>query len=158
SRRKFLKIAGTAALGGALAACAPAVAPTAVPPTAAPQPTAAAAPTVAAPTVASNRTVRVAILASNAQGLQDILAKTNFTKQTGINVEIVNRTDTKETELARLASAVQAGTSPYDLIDFEDELTTSFSQAGYMVGLDSLLPSDFWDDFSPGMVAYSKQW
>lgn len=158
TRRKFLKVAGTAALGSALAACAPAASPTAAPPTAAVVPT-AVAPTVAVPTViAANRTVRVAILASNAQGFQDILTKTDFTKKSGIKVEIVNRTDTKETELARLASAVQAGTSPYDLIDFEDELTTSFSQAGYMVGLDDLLPSDFWDDFSPGMVAYSKQW
>ena len=71
---------------------------------------------------------------------------------------MVLRTDTKETELTRLAGAVQAGTSPYDVIDFEDELTTSFSQAGYMVGLDDLLPADFWDDFPPEMVAYSKTW
>lgn len=157
TRREFLGAAGAAAAAAALAACAPAAtpAPTAVPaaPTAVPAPTQVVVPTVLKP-----RTVRVAILASNAQGFQDILTKTDFTKKSGINVEIVNRTDTKETELARLASAVQAGTSPYDLIDFEDELTTSFSQAGYMVGLDDLLPSDFWDDFSPGMVAYSKQW
>ncbi len=90
--------------------------------------------------------------------MKDVLAKTDFTKQTGIDVEVVLRTDTKETELTRLASAVQAGTSPYDVIDFEDELTTSFSQAGYVIGLDDLLPADFWDDFSPGMKAYSDVW
>ena len=39
-----------------------------------------------------------------------------------------------------MASAVAAGTSPYDVLDFEDELATSFAQAGYMLGLDDLLP------------------
>jgi ABC-type glycerol-3-phosphate transport system substrate-binding protein len=90
--------------------------------------------------------------------MKDLLAKTEFTKNTGIDAEIVLRTDTKETELARLAAAVQSGTSPYDVIDFEDELTTSFSQAGYVVGLDDLLPADFWDDFSPAMKEYSDVW
>jgi len=92
------------------------------------------------------------------QNTKDLLAKTEFTKNTGIEVEVVLRTDTKETELTRLASAVQAGTSPYDVIDFEDELTTSFSQAGYVIGLDDLLPPDFWDDFPPEMIEYSKTW
>jgi multiple sugar transport system substrate-binding protein len=157
SRRKFLKLAGTAALGTAIAACAPTAAPpTSAPATAAPT-TAAAAPT-AASTVAKASTVRIAVGAWAEQNMKDLLAKTDFAKQTGINPEIVLRTDTKETELARLSSAVQANTSPYDIIDFEDELTTSFSRAGYVVGLDELLPSGFWDDFSPDMVAYSKTW
>lgn len=157
SRRRFLKIAGTAALGTTLAACAPTpAAPIAAPTTGAPT-TAAAAPT-AAPTVANARTVRIAVGAWAEQNMKDLLAKTDFAKQTGITPEIVLRTDTKETELARLASAVQAGTSPYDVIDFEDELTTSFSRAGYVIGLDDLLSSGFWDDFSPAMTAYSKTW
>lgn len=157
SRRKFLKLAGTAALGTALAACAPvALTPAPSAPsgaTTAPTPAAAAAPTVIQP-----RTVRIAVGAWAEQNMKDLLAATSFTKQTGLNAEIVLRTDTKETELARLASAVQANTSPYDIIDFEDELTTSFSRAGYVVGLDDLLPGGFWDDFSPAMTAYSKTW
>lgn len=36
-----------------------------------------------------------------------LMAKTDFTANTGIDVEIVLRTDTKETELTRLVSAVQ---------------------------------------------------
>ncbi len=136
SRREFLKLAGAAAAGSALAAWRPA----------------------AMPAVAKPRKVRIAVGGWAEQNMKDLLAKTDFTKQTGIEVEIVLRTDTKETELTRLASAVQAGTSPYDVIDFEDELTTSFSQAGYVIGLDDLLPADFWDDFSPEMIAYSKTW
>lgn len=142
SRRQFIRLAGATAAGAALAACAPATTP---------------APT-AAPTVLKGGKVRIAVGGWAEQNMKDLLAKTEFTKKTGIDVEIVLRTDTKETELTRLASAVQSNTSPYDVIDFEDELTTSFSQAGYMVGLDDLLPADLWDDFSPAMVDYTKKW
>jgi ABC-type glycerol-3-phosphate transport system substrate-binding protein len=176
TRRDFIRSAGMAAVGSALAACSPSAAtqPATQP---AAQPTqaggAGAAPTQipatgstptqaagagAAPTVAKGGNVRIAVGGWAEQNMKDLLAKTDFTKQSGINVEIVLRTDTKETELTRLASAVQSGTSPYDVIDFEDELTTTFSQAGYVIGLDDLLPADFWDDFSPDMVQYSKTW
>lgn len=144
SRRKFLSLAGAAAGGTLLAACGAQ--------TQAPKLT--QAPTV----VTGPRKVRIAVGGWAEQNMKDLLAKTDFSRQTGIDVEIVLRTDTKETELTRLASAVQSGTSPYDVIDFEDELTTSFSQAGYVIGLDDILPKDLWDDFSPEMVEYSKTW
>lgn len=148
TRREFLKVVGAAVAGSALAACAP-VTP------AAPQPAAVETPTAAPP---PTRKARIAVGGWAEAGTKELLAKTGFTEQTGIEVEVVLRTDTKETELTRLASAVQAGTSPYDVIDFEDELTTSFSQAGYVLGLDDLLPPDFWDDFPPEMIEYSKTW
>lgn len=163
TRRQFIRLAGTTAAGAALAACGPAATPAA--PAAAPTTAPAAAPTTApatvattAPAVATGGKVRIAVGGWAEQNMKDLLAKTEFTKKTGIDVEIVLRTDTKETELTRLASAVQAGTSPYDVIDFEDELTTSFSQAGYVIGLDDVVPKDLWDDFSPEMIAYSKTW
>jgi multiple sugar transport system substrate-binding protein len=146
TRRDFLKIAGLAATGTTLAACTPA---------ATPEPTSVL---TEAPTVITPRNVRIAVGGWAEQNMKDLLDVTDFSGQTGIDVEIVLRTDTKETELTRLASAVQSGTSPYDVIDFEDELTTSFSQAGYVIGLDDLLPSDFWDDFPPEMKAYNDVW
>lgn len=158
SRRDFLRVAGVTTLGAVAAACAPALESATATPGATAAVAATATTAAVAPTVLKPQTVKVGILANNAQGLQDILAKTDFTKQTGITVEIVNRTDTKETELARLASAFQAGTSPYDVIDFEDELTTSFSRAGYMVGLDNIIPAEAWADFSPAMTDYTKVW
>jgi multiple sugar transport system substrate-binding protein len=160
SRREFLRAAGIAAAGMTVAACAPTTGP--APAAQAPAAAAPAAATPAAvagvPTVLKSRKARIAVGGWAEQNMKDLLAQTDFTKQTGIDVEIVLRTDTKETELTRLASAVQAGTSPYDVIDFEDELTTSFSQAGYVIGVDDLLPSGFWDDFSKEMVDYSKVW
>jgi multiple sugar transport system substrate-binding protein len=147
SRREFLKLSGMAAAGVGLAAYTP-------------TPVSAAAKSVihGAPALRKARKVRLAIGSWAEATTKKLFEDGEFTKNTGIDVEFVLRTDTKETEFTRLASAVQSGTSPYDILDFEDELTTSFSQAGYMIGLDDLLPSGFWDDFSPEMVAYSKVW
>jgi ABC-type glycerol-3-phosphate transport system substrate-binding protein len=160
SRREFVRLAGLTATGALLGACAPVAAPSATqaPAQAAATATPAEAAATAAPAVVGNRKVRVAVGGWAEQNMKDLLATTDFTKKTGIDVEVVLRTDTKETELTRFASAVQSNDSPYDVIDFEDELTTTLSQANYVIGLDDLLPADFWDDFSPGMKAYSDVW
>lgn len=148
TRREFVRLAGGAAAGLAAAASAPGVLSA----------TAAHAKPIYAPNYLRQRNVRIAVGGWAEQNMKDLLEKTEFTKQTGIDVEIVLRTDTKETEITKIVGAVQAGTSPYDVIDFEDELTTTLSQADYMLGLDDILPADLWDDFSPEMVAYSKVW
>ena len=57
-----------------------------------------------------------------------------------------------------MAGAIQAGNSPYDVIDFEDEIASTFSRAGWMLGLDDLLAPDFWDDFPPAMVEMAEVW
>jgi len=148
TRRKFLKMAGTAATGAALATL-PGV-----------NSAAAKAPQTrfGVPYIRRQRNVRIAVGGWAQQNMIDLLEQTDFTGQTGINVEIVLRADTKETEITKIVGAVQAGTSPYDVIDFEDELTTTLSQANYMLGLDDILPPGLWDDFSPEMVEYSKVW
>jgi ABC-type glycerol-3-phosphate transport system substrate-binding protein len=158
SRREFLRLAGLTTASTLLAACGANAAPAAET-AATTAPTRAAA--TAVPTVLKNRTVKLAVggwAEPTTRAWLESPLFADFKRQSGIDVEIVLRTDTKETELTRLAGAVQAGTSPYDIIDFEDELTTSFSQAGYMVGLNDLLPTNFWDDFSPAMKAYSDVW
>jgi multiple sugar transport system substrate-binding protein len=152
SRRDFLRTAGLAVAGGALVGCGVPEVPETV------EQAAAESAATEVPTVVQPRKVRVAVGGWAEQNMKDLLDRTGFTEQTGIDVEIVLRTDTKETELARLASAVQSNDSPYDVIDFEDELTTSFSQAGYMVPLNDLIPQEVWDDFSPAMKAYSDVW
>jgi len=157
TRRDFLRLAGLAATGTALAACGVS---TPTPGSAAPTDAAGAAPTqaIAAPTVIKPRKVRIAVGGWAEASTNQLFQETDFTKQTGIEVEVFVRSDTKETELTRVTGAVQAGTSPYDLIDFEDELTTSFSQAGYMLPLNDLIAQEVWDDFSPAMKAYSDVW
>lgn len=151
SRRDFMKMAGVVAASGTLAACG-------VPAIETPAAEAPSAAATTAPAVLEGATVRVAVGGWAEQNLKDLLAVTEFTEQTGIDVEVVIRTDTKETELARLTSAIQAGDTPYDILDFEDELTTTLSQAGYMLPLNDLISQEVWDDFSPAMKAYSDVW
>jgi ABC-type glycerol-3-phosphate transport system substrate-binding protein len=149
TRREFMRIAGSVAAGAAAAAAVP-DAPSAA--------ASAKQPAIHMPHIRQARNVRIAVGGWAEQNMRDLLERTEFSKKTGIDVEIVLRTDTKETEITKIVGAVQAGTSPYDVIDFEDELTTTLSQANYMLGLDDILPADLWDDFSPEMVEYSKVW
>jgi trehalose/maltose transport system substrate-binding protein len=144
SRRQFLKIGGAAAAGAALASSAPML-------------NAAGRPW-GVPMLRQYRKCTIAVGNWAQQNMQDLLTQTGFAAQAGIDVQIVIRTDTKETELSRIAGAVQAGTSPYDVLDFEDELATTLSRAGYLIGLDDILPAGLWEDFSPAMVDYTKTW
>src|SRR6266540_4246433 len=152
SRRDFIKMAGLVAASGTLAACGV---------KATEAPVATEAPPVAAttaPAVVKGGKVRIAVGGWAEKNMKDLLETTQFTKKSGIDVEVVLRTDTKETELARLSSAVQAGDTPYDILDFEDELTTTLSQAGYMLPLNDLISQDVWGDLSPAMKAYTDVW
>src|SRR5215216_6419290 len=149
SRREFMKMAGLVAASGTLAACGVSV--TEAPATEAPV-------AATAPAVMKGGKVRIAVGGWAEQNIKDLLAVTEFTKKTGIDVEVVLRTDTKETELSRLSSAIQAGDTPYDILDFEDELTTTLSQAGYMLPLNDLISQEVWDDLSPSMKAYTDVW
>jgi multiple sugar transport system substrate-binding protein len=156
SRRQFLKIIGATASGAMLAACQP---------TGSMDPSPSQVPTIIAtkqaPALIKPALVQVQLdgwaVADTNRVLNDP-SFTDFSKQAGIQIQFIPRTGTKEEELNRLTAAVQAGTSPYDIIDFEDELTTSFSRSGFMASLNDLLPADFWDDFSPAMKAYSDVW
>ncbi len=158
SRRDFIKMAGLITASGTLAACGVKAtqAPTAAATTAATQAPPVAATT--APAVMKGGKVRIAVGGWAEQNMKDLLATTEFTKNSGIDVEIVLRTDTKETELSRLTSAIQSGDTPYDILDFEDELTTTLSKAGYMLPLNDLIAQEVWDDLSPAMKAYTDVW
>jgi multiple sugar transport system substrate-binding protein len=155
SRRDFIKMAGAVAAGGVLTACG--ISATETPATQVATEAAAATATTA-PAILKGSKVRIAVGGWAEKNMKDLLETTQFTKQTGIDVEVVLRTDTKETELARLSSAIQAGDTPYDILDFEDELTTTLSKAGYMLPLNDLISQEVWDDLSSGMKAYTDVW
>ena len=107
SRRDFIRTTGIAAAGGILAGCASNLA----------QPAAeeAASAATEVPAVITPRKVRIAVGGWAEQNMKDLLAETDFTKQTGIEVEIVLRTDTKETELARLTSPAGVRPAPSEM-------------------------------------------
>lgn len=90
--------------------------------------------------------------------MTEVLERLGFTEKTGIEVEVKTRPGTPNEFITQMAGAIQAGNSPYDVIDFEDEIATTFSRAGWLLGLDDLLAPDFWDDFPPAMVEMADVW
>lgn len=92
------------------------------------------------------------------ESMTEVLSTLDFTGKTGIEVEVVQRPGTPNEFITQMAAAIQAGNSPYDVIDFEDEIASTFSRAGWMLGLDDLLAADFWDDFPPAMVEMADIW
>jgi multiple sugar transport system substrate-binding protein len=156
SRRQFLKIAGMTVAGSFLAACTPSSRPVTQVPVS--MPTAA---TTQVPTLIKPHKVTVQVDTWAVTDTNKLLATPlyqDFNQQTGIEINFIPRPGYKDATLKDLELAVEAGTSPYDIIDFEDELTTTFSQRGYMAPLNDLLPADFWNDFPPAMQAYSNTW
>ncbi len=92
------------------------------------------------------------------ESMTEVLQQLGFTEQTGIEVEVATRPGTPNEFITQMAGAIQAGNSPYDVIDFEDEIASTFSRAGWLLGLDDLLAPDFWDDFPPAMVEMADLW
>jgi multiple sugar transport system substrate-binding protein len=90
--------------------------------------------------------------------MTQVLQQLGFTQKTGIEVEVKTRPGTPNEFITQMAGAIQAGNSPYDVIDFEDEIAATFSRAGWLLGLDDLLPADFWDDFPPSMKEMADVW
>jgi len=90
--------------------------------------------------------------------MTEVLDTLGFTDQTGIEVEVLTRPGTPNEFITQMAGAIQAGNSPYDVIDFEDEIASTFSRAGWLLGLDELLEPDFWDDFPPAMADMAEVW
>jgi ABC-type glycerol-3-phosphate transport system substrate-binding protein len=102
--------------------------------------------------------LRFAIQPGFEESMTAFLEEQGFTEQTGISVEIVSRPRTPNEIITQMAAGAQANSSPYDVIDFEDELAITMSRAGWIVGLDDLLPSGFWDDFPVGMTNARDTW
>ena len=102
--------------------------------------------------------IRFAIQPGFEDSMVAFLEDQDFTGQTGIEVEVVSRPRTADEIITQMAAGAQAENSPYDVIDFEDELAITMSRAGWIAGLDDLLPSDFWDDFPPGLIESANTW
>jgi multiple sugar transport system substrate-binding protein len=110
------------------------------------------------PHIKAQTKITLGVLDSFVESFQEVLATLDFTGQTGIEVDVVVRPRTPPEFLTQMGAAVQAGNSPYDVIDFEDEIASSFSRAGWLLGLDDILAPDFWDDFPPAMVEMADVW
>lgn len=157
TRRKFLALTSTAALGAAAAACAPVALQPAAPSPAAPAaPTSAPAAATLAPAAAQPMTLQAWISRGAPQGdlIGQLIDKYNAEQQsngTGIKWEYQSVTDSID---AKLAAAAAAGKGFPDGYVGDDSLAWSsrYIQAGWVVPLNPLLDQvGFnWGDFLPG--------
>jgi len=150
SRREFLKVASIGITGATLAACKAKATPT---PTQAPGEAEATKP----PAASKGGKVVIAVGGWAVEPTKLILDKLGWA-DTGITPDIQTRPGTLDQLNTMLTSAVASGTSPYDVLDFEDEAAATYSRAGFFLTLDDLLPPDFWDDFPDTMKSMADVW
>lgn len=114
----------------------------------------------AAPYVAraQARKITVGVGGWAVEPLKRVLAELDFTKETGIEVDVQVRPGSPPEFISQMTSAVRAGTSPYDVVDLEDEASVTLAQLGWLDPLDGLLPGDFWDDFPADMMNMVNVW
>ena len=125
SRREFLKTAGLAASGVALAACTKR--------TSAPSPT------------PGTKTLVMAIQSFAHDAMRPVLDA--WTEKTGHQVKLVAGPATGEGMIAEYAVSFQAGTSPVDIFSDVDDSSPTFCRAGWIEPLDDVIPQETWDDF-----------
>ncbi len=111
-----------------------------------------------APAVKAQTKITIGVGNWAVDSMNEVITKLGFTDKTGIEVEVATRPGTPNEFITQMAGAIQAGNSPYDVIDFEDEIASTFSRAGWLLGLDDLLAPDFWDDFPPAMIDMANLW
>ena len=115
-------------------------------------------PSVEAPNVAKKQKV---VLGANGYALgafKNMLEGLGFTKQTGIEVEFSERPNASNECTTKMTSAIRAGSTPYDVLNFEDEIAVPFARAGWLLPLDDIISQEVWGDFTPELMAMTKTW
>jgi len=105
-----------------------------------------------------DNTIKLGVSSFSVNVYRQILESLDFTGQTNINVDVVMRPIASNELLIQMTSAVQAGTSPYDVIDLEDATTIPFAHAGWLLPLDDLIGPEIWADYTPSLMEMTKIW
>ena len=143
SRRKLLEIAGGTGAGLALGGVGAASAK-------------AGAYRRTGPAATTKITIGVGSWARDS--MKKVLADLQFTKKTGIQVEVKVRPGDANAMITQMTSAIQAGTTPYDVIDFEDEVATTLSRARWLLPLNDIGTTRFWSDWPKPMIDLTNVW
>src|ERR671930_246764 len=74
------------------------------------------------PPVAAAPKITVGVLDSFVEPMKTVFSQLQFTQKTGIEVEVGTRARTADDFTTQMAGAIQSGKTPFDVIDFEDEI------------------------------------
>jgi multiple sugar transport system substrate-binding protein len=143
SRRKLLKLAGAAGAGLAVGGVGG---------------TTAKAGVYRRTGPAATTRVTIGVGSWARESMKKVLADLQFTKKTGIQVEVKVRPGDANAMITQMTSAIQAGTTPYDVIDFEDEVATTLSRARWLLPLNDLVNTRFWADWPKPMIDLTNVW
>jgi len=108
--------------------------------------------------VAARPVVKLGVTGYAVDAFRKAIDELGFTRDTGIEVEIIQRPNAPSELMTQMVGAIYAGTSPYDVLDFEDQIASSFFPVGWFLPLDDLLAPDFWDDFTRPMLEMTEMW
>lgn len=111
-----------------------------------------------APNIARKPRVILGANGYSLKSFETMLRELGFTRQTGIEVEFSERPNASNECTTKLTSAIRAGTTPYDVLNFEDEIAVPFARAGWLVPLDGIVAQEVWDDFTPELMAMTDKW
>ena len=89
----------------------------------------------------NNKEVNFALGGWAVDSMQKIINELEFTKETGIKVNILKRPGDADFA-SKMLGAFQANTSPYDIFD-DSDASTQFIGSGFIEPLDDLLPKNF---------------
>ncbi|MBW1677742.1 MAG: extracellular solute-binding protein [Deltaproteobacteria bacterium] len=122
--------------------------------------------TVAAPVLVSGcsfrtpaaNVVRLGVTGYSAEPYRRVLKDFDFAGKTGLEVQVIVRPTTTNEILTQMTGAIQAQTSPYDVLDMEDSVAVSLSRAGWLLPLDDIITPQIWADFTKPLLEMTKVW
>jgi multiple sugar transport system substrate-binding protein len=74
----------------------------------------------------------------------------DFTKATGVKVQLINMS--WDDVAAKVTTAMAAGSSSYDVIEFDNSWVTKFTTNNWVIPLDSYMTSDMKTGINPGLL------
>jgi multiple sugar transport system substrate-binding protein len=89
---------------------------------------------------------------------KEALKELKFTEKTGVEVEVVTRPGSPPDFISQMSSSILGGSSPYDVVDMEDDVAINFSRAGWLVDLNPLYDESFWQDWPDAMLEMVEVW
>jgi multiple sugar transport system substrate-binding protein len=110
------------------------------------------------PHVAAATKITIGVLDSFVEPMKTVLSQLQFTQKTGIEVEVGTRARTADDFTTQMAGAVQSGKTPFDVIDFEDEVASVFPKAGWLLPLNDLMTPEIQADFPQSMKDMAEVW